>query len=250
MITGFQRNGFQDTAFQVPDIPAFQTSGFQQDAFQELPGISGNVTVFVTGVSATGAIGSVTVTGGAVVQLTGVSATAAIGTVTVNTAGDVTVIVTGVQATAAIGTVTVAIITGVTVLATGVQAIGAIGTVTVSTGQPTAQGGGGGKRPFIYEEAIDVPTKIVIRVNSEVAVRGVSSKIRVGWAQVAATQSVTAEARSVLAVARLSVVEACEVQNCLVEAGAVYGTTRASRAYVKSIQNLSDDALMLLLLAI
>ena len=110
--------------------------------------------------------------------------------------------------------------------------------------------GGGGKKPFIYEKAIDVPTKIVISVNGEIAVRGISSKVRLGWAQVVATQSVTAEARSVRASTKISIVQACQMKNCLVEAGAVYGTTRASRAYVKSIQNLSDDALMLLLLTI
>ena len=208
----------------------------------------GGVTVPVTSVTGTGAIGTVTVAGAANTSVTGVVATAAIGTVTVNTAGDVTVIVTGVQATAAIGTITVALITGVTVLVTGVQAIGAIGTVTVSTGQPVAQGGGGSnKRPFIYETEIDVPVKKLVRVDGTAIVKGLSSTVRIGWAQVAATRSVNAEARSVCARAGLSSVEACEVQNVCVEAQAVYGTTRASRIYVKAIQNLSDEALVLLL---
>jgi hypothetical protein len=132
---------------------------------------------------------------------------------------------------------------------TGVFVVGSIGDVTIDI--TNNMGGGGiGKKPFIYEEAIDVPTKIVISVNGEIAVRGISSKVRLGWAQVVATQSVTAEARSVRASTKISIVQACQMKNCLVEAGAVYGTTRASRAYVKSIQNLSDDALMLLLLAI
>ena len=93
MTTGFQRDGFQDTAFQVPDLPAFQTSGFQQDAFQELPG--GGVTVLVTNVTATAAIGAVTVTGTANTSVTGVVATGSIGTVTVSVGTNVSVSVTG-----------------------------------------------------------------------------------------------------------------------------------------------------------
>jgi hypothetical protein len=138
---------------------------------------------------------------------------------------------------------------GFPVAVTGVFAVGSIGDVTIDI--TNNMGGGGiGKKPYIYEEAIDVPTKIVICVNAEIAVRGITSIVRIGLVQVSATRSVTAEARSVRATTRISIVEACQMKNVCVKVGAVSGTTRASRAYVKSIQNLSDEALMLLLLAI
>jgi hypothetical protein len=53
-----------------------------------------DIVVNVTGVSATGAVGSVSVSGGAVVSVTGVSATGAVGSVSVS--GGAVVSVTGV----------------------------------------------------------------------------------------------------------------------------------------------------------
>jgi len=95
-----------------------------------------NIDVDVTGVEATTAVGTVTVTTGSVVALTGVEATGAVGTVTVTATTDVDVDVTGVEATGAVGTTTVT--TGSVVALTGVEATGAVGTATVTTGSVVA----------------------------------------------------------------------------------------------------------------
>ena len=82
---------------------------------------------FPTGVSATASVNSVSsVTGTAVVSPTGVAATGAVGSVTIT--ADSTFTVTGVAATGAIGKVHIPI------FVTGVSATGAIGTVTITEG--------------------------------------------------------------------------------------------------------------------
>lgn len=97
-----------------------------------------NVGVSVTGVSATGDVGTVTVAiqTGTIVPVTGVSATGQVGAVSV--VGTANVSLTGVSATGAVGTVVVVEGTGVTANVTGVQATGAVGTVTVVEGQGVA----------------------------------------------------------------------------------------------------------------
>jgi len=90
--------------------------------------VTGLANVSVTGVSATGGVGTVTVTGLANVSVTGVSATGAVGTVTVT--GLANVPVTGVSATGAVGTVTVTGLANVSV--TGVAGVSALGDITVS----------------------------------------------------------------------------------------------------------------------
>lgn len=67
------------------------------------------------------------------VSVTGVSATGQEGTVTVNTTANVSVSVTGVEATGAVGTITVNAIKNVSVSVTGEQATGSVGSVTVNT---------------------------------------------------------------------------------------------------------------------
>jgi len=66
-----------------------------------------NALVALTGVSATGAVGSVTVTADATLTLTGVSATGAVGSVTVTSGTGVSVTITGVSATGGVGRVVV-----------------------------------------------------------------------------------------------------------------------------------------------
>jgi len=103
---------------------AFQSSAFQQNAFQTRV----DQTVAVTGVFATGAVGSVSATGSAVVTLTGVFATGAVGSVSAT--GSAVVTLTGVFATGAVGSVSA---TGSAVVTlTGVFATGAVGSVSVS----------------------------------------------------------------------------------------------------------------------
>jgi len=96
-----------------------------------------NVSVSVTGVAATGGIGTATVTVDASVDVTGVAATGGIGTATVDLISDASVSVTGVEATGGIGTVTLDIVTDTNVNVTGVEATGSIGTVTVDAVTPT-----------------------------------------------------------------------------------------------------------------
>ena len=66
-----------------------------------------NVLVALTGVSASGAVGTVTVTAGATLTLTGVSATGEVGSVTATSGTGVSLTITGVSATGAVGRVLV-----------------------------------------------------------------------------------------------------------------------------------------------
>lgn len=86
--------------------------------------VTPNTTVALTGVAGTSAVGSVTPS--TTVALTGVAGTGAAGTVTPNT----TVALTGVAGTSAVGTVAPSTTIGLT----GVSATGAVGTVTPSGG--------------------------------------------------------------------------------------------------------------------
>ena len=136
----------------------------------------------VTGVAATGAVGTVAVNYDFSQSVTGETATGAVGTVAVNY--DANVSVTGVAATGAVGTV--AVVVDVNVSVTGETATGAVGTVAVNydanvsvTGE-TATGAVGTVTPFIGTIAI---------------VTGVEATGAVGIASVAidATATVTGE---------------------------------------------------------
>lgn len=89
---------------------------------------SGGVSVNITGVSATAAVGTPTVTGFGNVTLTGVNSTAAVGTLTASL--PITATLTGVAATAAVGTPTVTGIGNVTL--SGVNATAAAGTLSIT----------------------------------------------------------------------------------------------------------------------
>jgi len=88
---------------------------------------AGNVTVTLTGVSATGTTGNESVTGNGLVTLTGIGRTTAVGTVTVALGAVVTV--TKVTGTTSLGTTTVT--AGGTVTTTNVTGTTSIGTVTI-----------------------------------------------------------------------------------------------------------------------
>jgi hypothetical protein len=94
--------------------------------------VSGKANVSVTGQSATGSAGTVTAIGKANVSLTGVSATGSAGTVTAIGRTPVTVIPLGLEAGGSVGTVTVVANQSVSTTVTGQQATGQVGTVTVS----------------------------------------------------------------------------------------------------------------------
>ena len=86
----------------------------------------------VTGLAATSAVGSVTVTGLANVSVTGIAGTGGVGSVTVDAAGQVEV--TGIAGTGGVGAVTVTQGTGVNVALTGSFAVGRVG-VASATGE-------------------------------------------------------------------------------------------------------------------
>jgi len=94
-----------------------------------------SVDVFPTGVSATSAVGTATVRGDATIVLTGLDATGAVGAVDVATPGTVTVVVTGLAATGFVSTVTVNVRTNV--FPDGVSATGDVGAVGFSLGNVT-----------------------------------------------------------------------------------------------------------------
>ncbi len=89
------------------------------------------VSVSLTGVQATGQVGSLAPTGGALISLTGVQATGQVGTLTIETASGVNVSLTGVQATGQVGNLIAA--GGAIISITGVQATGQVGTLTIET---------------------------------------------------------------------------------------------------------------------
>ena len=83
--------------------------------------------VFVTGVSASGLVGDVTLSINSPVSVTGLSATCSVGSVTVALGAFVSV--TGLSATCSVGSVTVTL--GSTVSVAGVSATGYVGSVLV-----------------------------------------------------------------------------------------------------------------------
>ena len=94
------------------------------------------VGVSVTGLEATGEVGSVSVTGVANVSVTGLEGTGTVGSVEVDAAGQVEV--TGLEATGGVGSVTVTEGAGVNVAATGLFAVGRVGVAT-ATGEIQVQ---------------------------------------------------------------------------------------------------------------
>lgn len=105
----------------------FSLAPFSTVPFSSLAG-GGAVAVAVTGVEATGELGSVTIQGVAYVYLTGLEGTTALGNATATAAADASV--TGVYGTGEIGTVTV--IGKAVVNLTGVQGTTALGNATVT----------------------------------------------------------------------------------------------------------------------
>lgn len=91
--------------------------------------LTSTATIPLTGVAATGAIGTLSVTASATKSLTGVAASGAIGSLT--SSSTATIPLTGVSATGAIGTLSVT--ASATKALTGVAASGAIGSLTSSS---------------------------------------------------------------------------------------------------------------------
>lgn len=100
---------------------------FDDFLVEDLAGGGGGATANVTGISGTGAAGTLSATGAASVTLTGVAAAGQVGTITVSGV-DVTTQITGVSATGAAGTVTGVV--GAVAALTGVSATGLAGTVS------------------------------------------------------------------------------------------------------------------------
>lgn len=142
----------------------FGFDAFAETPFGAIPSVSVNGTASVTGVEATGAVGTVTASGGTVLNgdayPTGVQATSAVGTVTAS--GDASNNLTGVQSTGAVGTVTATGVANIDL--TGVQSTGSAGTTTANgdaqtnltgaqatgaVGVVTASGGSGAGNAYV-----------------------------------------------------------------------------------------------------
>ena len=104
-------------------------TGYGRGGWNSGPYGQTDTSVSVTGVSATGSIGSVTVTEGSgiTVSATGVSATGSVGSVTIGIGSIISA--TGVSATGSVGSVTIGL--GSTISATGVTATGSVGSVSL-----------------------------------------------------------------------------------------------------------------------
>lgn len=96
----------------------------------ETEAAGGGASVSLTGATATGQIGSLSITGGASVSTTGVSATGQVGSVIVSTGTNVSVDVTGVSATGFLGSV--GITGGASVSLSGATATGQVGSVSIT----------------------------------------------------------------------------------------------------------------------
>jgi len=131
-----------------------------------------NIDVNVTGVSATGDVGSVTTNTDQNVSVTGVSATGQVGSVVR------TVDVTGVSATGQVGSVTTTSSTNVSV--TGVSATGQVGSVTISIGRDVSVTGVKGTGQV---------GSVTITIGRNVSVTGVSATGSVGSVTVTGTAS-------------------------------------------------------------
>jgi len=124
--------------------------------------VSTPVTVIVTGVQASGAVGTVTATGIANIPVTGLEATGGVGTVTVAAAANTGV--SGESATGNTGTVTVA---GTAVITpTGIEATGQTGTVAIS---------GDAIFSVTSVEATTAVGSVTVAVSIDVAVTGESA---------------------------------------------------------------------------
>ena len=131
-----------------------------------------NIDVNVTGVSATGDVGSVTTITDQNVSVTGVSATGQVGSVVR------TVDVTGVSATGQVGSVTTTSSTNVSV--TGVSATGQVGSVTIGIGRNVSVTGVKGTGQV---------GSVTITIGRNVSVTGVSATGQVGSVTVTGTAS-------------------------------------------------------------
>lgn len=123
------RRGLRDDELQALSVNPQLI--YRQQPRVSFPTIGGGgVSVTPTGVSATGSVGSVTVSGKASTTPTGVSATGSVGTVTVAAKANTTP--TGASATGSVGSVTVTVGGAVSVTPTGVSATGSVGSPTVA----------------------------------------------------------------------------------------------------------------------
>ena len=143
--------------------------------------VAGDAVTSVTGLSATGSIGSVSVAEGVGVPVTGESASGAVGSVTIETG--INVSPTGVEGTGGVGTVTVVAIRNVDVAVTGSEATGAVGTVTVAVSTIANVTG---------LEAAGSVGSVTVQESVSFSVTGVESTSAVGSASIIADANISA----------------------------------------------------------
>lgn len=113
----------------------FGFDAFAGTPFGAIPSVNGNATASVSGVTATGNVGTITASGDASNNLTGVVSTGSVGTVAAS--GDSSASVFGVQGSGAVGAITTSGAANTNL--TGASSTGAVGTVTATGG--TVQNG-------------------------------------------------------------------------------------------------------------
>ena len=133
VLTGYGRGGWNSGPYGQTDTSVSVTGVSATSAVGSIT-VNFDFVVSATGVSGTGSVNSVAVSSAGEVAVTGVAATSAIGSVTVETGTSISFSVTGVSATGSIGSVTVTEGSGITVSATGISATGSVGSVTIGIG--------------------------------------------------------------------------------------------------------------------
>lgn len=135
---------------------------------------TGTATTALTGVEATGAVGTLQVDAEAVASVTGVEATTGLGSVSIDTADSAFVNITGVSATAQVGAATAS--TDVLIALTGVEATATIGDATVDLTQLVLVTGLGA--------IADVGAVSILREDTVAALIGLSATASVGAVRV------------------------------------------------------------------
>ena len=133
VLTGYGRGGWNSGPYGQTDTSVSVTGVSATSAVGSIT-VNFDFVVSATGVSGTGSVNSVAVSSAGEFAVTGVAAISAIGSVTVETGTSISFSVTGVSATGSIGSVTVTEGSGITVSATGVSATGSVGSVTIGLG--------------------------------------------------------------------------------------------------------------------
>lgn len=240
------------------------TAGFAESAIAvlELTSTVVNDTVVPAGVSATGQVGTVTVSvsapsGDVNVSPTGTQATGQVGTVTVSTTSSASVNATGVQGAGQVGTVAPS--GGASVTVSNVAATGQVGTVTPSgsasitetgvfaTGQVGTVSVSVTANPSVTVtgvQATGAVGTVTVTGNASVSVTGVSAAGAVGTATVTTVSNPSVTVTGVAATGQVGEVTVTAGGNVAVGVNGVSATGQVGTAGVTTTANVSVTGVM------